>query len=869
MNLRDVYRSLSLMVLAPLVLLVGCGGTKADPPQPNEPPPPVAQAPLVTTNPVDQTVNAGQTATFSVVASGTAPLAYQWRRGGAAIAGATASSYTTPATVSGDNGATFDVVVSNTAGSVTSAIARLTVVTPVAPTLTITQGPQNATVTAGATATFSVGATCTGGTIGYQWQRLPSGGQFADIAGATASSYTTPATQASDNASQFRVNVTCATLSQTPPAALLTVTSPPVASSVVLSLLPVGLTPAARIEQSQGIVREAAGSYLFVDQWGLRRVSADLSQVTTLIRNATSVAAAVDGAAASARLLNPVGVAVDASGNAYIADTGTLTIRRMAVDGSLTTIAGSPGNSGSDDGTGAAARFAALGGIAVGPDGDLYVVDTGNQRIRRVTPAGVVTTYAGSTAGFAEGAPGAARFGNPRGIAVGANGDVYVADQANQRIRRIVRSGSNAASVETLAGNGSANYIDGTGAAAAIASPWRIALAGSILYVSDADGRVRRIDVTTGVVSTLAGSPIVFPRLNPNDGTGAAATFDNLNGGYAANPDGSLLVSDRRQLRTVSASGVVRTLGIMSSQSANTNTPPDGSLTDQADFFVASNLGTAVIGDANGNAWIGDGYKWIRRVTTSGVVTALAGLPGGDCCLDGAGTVAQYGRIFAMGRDASGNLYVGDTFAIRRVSTNGTTSFVAGNYGTFGAVDGLGAAARFNNPNGVAVDAAGNVYVADSNAAIRRIDTTGNVTTFAGVMGQLGSVDGSATTARFAAPRQMTIAADGSLYVCDSDSLRRVATDGTVSTITSAPGCTAPTFDTDGTLYYVTQGGAGAGLVRLRAGGSPERLLAVGTGANDLASTPQSLGAVVAMGTLAPRNLIILAGGQVLRAQLP
>jgi sugar lactone lactonase YvrE len=824
---------------------------------------------LITTNPADQTVNAGQTASFAVTASGSAPLSYQWRRGGAAIAGATASSYTTAATVATDSGATFDVVVSNTAGSVTSTTARLTVLTNTPPVLTITQPPQNATVTAGSTATFTVTATCTGATISYQWQRLPSGGQFVDIAGATASSYTTPATQATDNASQFRVNIVCGATSQTTAAALLTVTSPPVAQGVVLSLLPVGLAPAARLEQSAGIVREAAGSYLFADQWGLRRVSADLARVTTVVRNGTSVASAVDGPAATARVLNPVGVTVDSAGNAYISDAGTLTIRRVAPDGTLTTIAGSPGNSGSDDGAGAAARFAALGGIAIGPDGDLYVADTGNQRIRRVTAAGVVTTYAGSTAGYTDGAPNVARFGNPRGVAVATNGDVFVTDQANQRIRRIVRSGANAASVETLAGNGSASYLDGTGTAAAIASPWRIALAGSILYVSDGDGRVRRIDTATGVVTTLAGSPIVFPRLGPNDGTGTAATFDNLIGGYAANPDGSLLVSDRRHLRTVSAAGVVRTLGILNGQSGNLDVPPDGLLTDQADFLLGNNLGPAVVGDANGTAWIGDGYRWIRRVTSSGAVSAFVGLPGGECCLDGAGTEAQFGRIFALGRDAAGSLYVGDTFAIRRVQPNGATSLVAGNYGTFGAVDGLGSAARFNNPNGVAVDAAGNVFVADANAAIRRIDTTGNVTTFAGVMRQTGNIDGAPATARFAAPRQMTIANDGTLFVCDSNSLRRVATNGTVSTVTTAQGCTGPTFDTDGTLYFVAQGDSSAGLYRLRSGGSPERLLAVGTGGNDLAGTPQSLGAVVAMSTLAPRTLVILAGGQVLRAQLP
>ncbi|MGH7749951.1 MAG: immunoglobulin domain-containing protein, partial [Candidatus Dormibacteria bacterium] len=142
-------------------------------------------APTITTQPVNQTVIAGQTATFTVVAGGTAPLSYQWQKNGANIAGAAGTSYTTPVTVITDSGSTFDVVVTNTAGSVTSNAAALTVnAATVAPT--ITTQPVNQTVTAGQTATFTVVA---GGTapLSYQWQK-----NGANIAGATGTSYTTP-----------------------------------------------------------------------------------------------------------------------------------------------------------------------------------------------------------------------------------------------------------------------------------------------------------------------------------------------------------------------------------------------------------------------------------------------------------------------------------------------------------------------------------------------------------------------------------------------------------------------------------------------------------------------------------------------------
>jgi hypothetical protein len=173
-------------------------------------------APSITTQPASRTVTVGQTATFSLAATGTAPLTYQWRKSGAAITGATASTYTTPATTSSDNAAQFTVVVSNGAGSATSNTAVLIVNTAVvAPS--ITTQPASPTVTVGQTATFSVAATGTA-PLTYQWRK---GG--AAITGATASTYTTPATTSSDNAAQFTVVVSNSAGSATSNAAILTV----------------------------------------------------------------------------------------------------------------------------------------------------------------------------------------------------------------------------------------------------------------------------------------------------------------------------------------------------------------------------------------------------------------------------------------------------------------------------------------------------------------------------------------------------------------------------------------------------------------------------------------------------------------------
>src|SRR2546423_173327 len=203
---------LCVLLFAIGIVSAGCGGYVSA----TNPGPPVA--PLITTQPASQTVTAGQTATFTVVATGTAPLSYQWRKSGTAISGATASTYTTPATTSADNGSQFTVVVSNTAGSVTSNAATLTVnAAAVAPS--ITTQPASQTVTAGQTATFSVVATGTP-LLSYRWMK---GG--TTISGATSSSYTTPPTTSADNNSQFTVMVSNIAGSVTSNPAPLTVNS--------------------------------------------------------------------------------------------------------------------------------------------------------------------------------------------------------------------------------------------------------------------------------------------------------------------------------------------------------------------------------------------------------------------------------------------------------------------------------------------------------------------------------------------------------------------------------------------------------------------------------------------------------------------
>jgi len=230
---------LSLLLLAVGIESAGCAGNVA-----SSNPPPVG--PSITTQPAGQTVTVGQTATFMVVATGTAPLSYQWQKNGAAISGATSASYTTPVTTSADNGAQFRVVVSNSVGSVTSSAATLTVnATAVAPS--ITTQPAGQTVTVGQTATFTVVATGTA-PLSYQWQK-----NGTVISGATSASYTTPVTTSADNGALFRVVVSNSVGSVTSSAATLTVNPTPVLQITTTSL------PAGRIQAAYSATLQATG----------------------------------------------------------------------------------------------------------------------------------------------------------------------------------------------------------------------------------------------------------------------------------------------------------------------------------------------------------------------------------------------------------------------------------------------------------------------------------------------------------------------------------------------------------------------------------------------------------------------------------
>lgn len=364
---------------------------------------------------------------------------------------------------------------------------RLTVDIPVstATAPAVTTQPASVSVQEPAAATFVVAAIGTP-TPAVQWQRSDSGGAgWSDIPGATTPSFTTAATSvAGDNGSQFRAVLTNSQGSAQSQAAILTVTAAPPA---------------------------AVAASVFV--------------------GSLSAAGFADGTGAAARLNSPVHITVDASGNAYFMDGGCA-LRKITAGGVVTTIAGtsSPNTfcSTSVDGTGAAARFNSPNGVAVDSHGNVFVAE-GFGAIRKVTPAGVVSTFAGSNMGqgFADGQGAAALFSTPYGLAIDSSDNLYVADSGNGAIRKIDPAGNVSTVARGLARDAQFNQIpalDGPLGTATFMVPRALALDGTgAIYVSDFTA-VRKI--AGGMVSTVAGQLTWSPGYA--DGAGTAASFRNL-----------------------------------------------------------------------------------------------------------------------------------------------------------------------------------------------------------------------------------------------------------------------------------------------------------------------------------------------------
>jgi hypothetical protein len=514
----------------------------------------------------------------------------------------------------------------------------------------------------------------------------------------------------------------------------------------------------------------------------------------------------------------PGGVAVDSAGNVYVADSRNYTIRKLTPVGTnwvSDTIAGLAGNSGSTDGTNSDARFTYPSGVALNSVGDIYVTDV--TTIRKLSPVGtnwVLSTIAGlaNSSGSTDGTNSDARFQSLVGVAVDNAGNVYVADAGNHSIRRLTLVGTNWVS-STIAGlAGSSGGADGTNSGARFNYPQGVVVdpAGN-LYVADSDNNtIRKLTavVTNWVSSTIAG--LAGSYYGSNDSTnGGSVRFDYP---YAVAVDGqaNVFVADQgnntiRKLTRVGSKWMSSTIaGLAGSWGSDDGT------NSEVRFFHP--FGVAV--DSRGLVYVVDGNSTIRKLTplgTNWVSSTIAGQAGSVGSADGTNGDARFNYPQGVAVDNRGNVYVADTdnATLRKltpVGTNWVSSTIA----------------RFDSANGVAVDSAGNLYVAGGNT-IRKLTPVGTnwvSSTIAGLAGSWGSADGTNSDVRFYGPNGVAVDSAGNVYVADIWTIRKLTPLGSnwvSSTIGGLAGSVGPADGTNsdarfGVPAFYTDGPTGVAV---------------------------------------------------------
>jgi sugar lactone lactonase YvrE len=491
-----------------------------------------------------------------------------------------------------------------------------------------------------------------------------------------------------------------------------------------------------------------------------------------------------DGGAATAAGIDPASVAVDSSGNLFIADNGNNRIRKVGTNGIISTVAGNgtPGYSG--EGRAVTNALKSPQGVAVDASGNLFIADTGNQRVRKVSPDGIMSTVAGKgTAGFSGdgGAATNAMLDIPYAVAVDASGNLLIVDTGNDRVRKVDAGGV----ITTVAGNGPYGY-GGDGGPAVFASlsvPYGLVVdASSNLLIADSSNyRIRKVN-PAGIITTLAGNGTRGYSGDGDFGTNASFYYPV---GVAVDASGNLFIADigNHVIRKLSPDNIVTTVAGNGARGYS----GDGGLAANASLDFPYNVAV----DASGCLFIADhGNVRIRKVNTNGIITTLAGNGvrgySGD---GGAATGASLCSPDGLSVGASGSLFLAEdlTNRIRKVDSNGTITTVAGK-GTAGYSGDGGAAtnASLYFPYDVAVDASGNLFIADEqNRRIRKVDPGGIITPVAG-KGTAGySGDGGAATNASMDPVGVAVDASGQLFIADYNNhrVRKVDTGGIITTV--------------------------------------------------------------------------------------
>jgi sugar lactone lactonase YvrE len=500
---------------------------------------------------------------------------------------------------------------------------------------------------------------------------------------------------------------------------------------------------------------------------------------------------------------SPGGMALDSAGNLFIADTNNHRIRRVSPSGLITTVAGTghQGFSG-DDGPAIDADMYLPTGIAFDRNGNLFISERGNNLIRRVSTSGIITTVAGGRAptgqSIGDGGPATtAVLLGPAGLAVDGNGSLFIADSLNNRVHKVTPDGV----ITTIAGSGAggANAFSGDGGSALNAQlsfPIGVALDGvGNLLILQIAGRVRRVSAD-GTISTIVGSK--SPGLSGDGGPATSAGFTNP---FAITTDSSnnVYIADtaNNRIRKIAPDGTIIT-------TAGGDVLADAPIGDGGPATSAQLVPFAVAADSAGNLFIADSaHNRIRRVSPGGTITTVAGTGASGFSGDGGPAInAQLNYPTALALDTAGDLFFADGGTrIRKVSTDGTINTVAGN-GTMGFPSGLGdggpaiSASLSGFVGGLAIDAGGNLFIADTDDyRIRKVSADGTIRTVAG--GGTSFKDGVAATEASLYPWGIVFDGGGNLFVASQSGglVRKVSPGGIITTVAGKADFSLPSGD--------------------------------------------------------------------------